>query len=140
MLRFLVAKPNETVEVLLLPHKNTNKYSFVNITKGHICSCASKMLANYKAPYTATVVTKLLKEGAIIVGRTNMTFLFLRDWKNIILDIVYCQLTPRDIYMSIMIQIPIDASRYCQNRIAFNTRLAVFRCDNKIIWLLAVSC
>ena len=39
MLRFLVAKPNETVEVLLLPHKNTNKYSFVNITKGHICSC-----------------------------------------------------------------------------------------------------
>lgn len=40
--------------------------------KGHICSCASKMLENYKAPYTATVVEKLLKEGAIIVGRTNM--------------------------------------------------------------------
>ena len=40
MLRFLVAKPSgTTVEVLLLPHKNTDKYSFVNITKGHICSC-----------------------------------------------------------------------------------------------------
>ena len=39
MLKFLVVKPNETIEVLLLPHKNTNKYSFVNITKGHICSC-----------------------------------------------------------------------------------------------------
>lgn len=39
MLRFLVAKPSETIEVLLLPHKNTDKYSFVNITKGHICSC-----------------------------------------------------------------------------------------------------
>lgn len=39
MLKFLVSKPNETIEVLLLPHKNTNKYSFVNITKGHICSC-----------------------------------------------------------------------------------------------------
>lgn len=39
MLRFLVAKPNETIEVLLLPYKNTDKYSFVNITKGHICSC-----------------------------------------------------------------------------------------------------
>ncbi len=40
--------------------------------EGHIASCASKMLENYKAPYTATVVKKLLKEGAIIVGRTNM--------------------------------------------------------------------
>jgi len=40
--------------------------------EGHICSCASKMLANYKAPYSATVVKKLLKEGAVIVGRTNM--------------------------------------------------------------------
>ena len=40
--------------------------------EGHICSCASKMLANYKAPYSATVVKKLLKEGAIIIGRTNM--------------------------------------------------------------------
>ena len=39
MLKFLVFKPNETIEVLLLPYKNTNKYSFVNITKGHICSC-----------------------------------------------------------------------------------------------------
>ena len=39
MIKFLVYKPNETIEVLLLPHKNTNKYSFVNITKGHICSC-----------------------------------------------------------------------------------------------------
>lgn len=40
--------------------------------EGHIASCASKMLENYKAPYSATVVKKLLKEGAIIIGRTNM--------------------------------------------------------------------
>ncbi len=40
--------------------------------KGHTCSCASKMLQNYKAVYDATVVQKLLDEGAIIIGRTNM--------------------------------------------------------------------
>lgn len=40
--------------------------------KGHIASCASKMLENYKAPYNATVVEHLLKEDAIIIGRTNM--------------------------------------------------------------------
>lgn len=40
--------------------------------KGHIASCASKMLEHYKAPYNATVVEKLLKEDAIIIGRTNM--------------------------------------------------------------------
>ena len=40
--------------------------------KGHIASCASKMLEHYKAPYNATVVEKLLKEDAVIIGRTNM--------------------------------------------------------------------
>ena len=32
-------KSSGDVEVLLLPHKGTNKYSFVNLTKGHICPC-----------------------------------------------------------------------------------------------------
>ena len=40
--------------------------------KGHIASCASKMLEHYKAPYNSTVVEHLLKEDAIIIGRTNM--------------------------------------------------------------------
>lgn len=40
--------------------------------KGHIASCASKMLEGYKAVYNATVVEKLLAEDAVIVGRTNM--------------------------------------------------------------------
>ena len=38
-MRFLVHKSDETVEVLLLSHKNTNTYSFINLTKGHICPC-----------------------------------------------------------------------------------------------------
>lgn len=39
MLKFIVYKKDETLDVLLLKHKNTNKYSFVNLTKGHICPC-----------------------------------------------------------------------------------------------------
>lgn len=40
--------------------------------KGHKATCCSKMLANYVAPYTSTVVEKLLAADAIIIGRTNM--------------------------------------------------------------------
>ena len=39
-MKFVVVKQNSDVaEVLLLPHKGTSSYSFVNLTKGHICSC-----------------------------------------------------------------------------------------------------
>ena len=44
-MRFLVRKNSGDVEVLLLPHKGTNKYSFVNLTKGHICSCVFNSVA-----------------------------------------------------------------------------------------------
>lgn len=39
---------------------------------GQPCTCASKILANYRAPYDATVVRKLKAAGAIPFGRTNM--------------------------------------------------------------------
>ena len=35
-------------------------------------TCASKILANYKSPYNATTVDNLIREGAIIVGKTNL--------------------------------------------------------------------
>lgn len=35
-------------------------------------SCASKFLEDFVAPYSATIVEKLLAEDAIIIGRTNM--------------------------------------------------------------------
>jgi aspartyl-tRNA(Asn)/glutamyl-tRNA(Gln) amidotransferase subunit A len=38
---------------------------------GHT-TCSSKMLANFKAPYTATAVKKLEEAGAVILGKTNM--------------------------------------------------------------------
>ncbi|MBR4683049.1 MAG: Asp-tRNA(Asn)/Glu-tRNA(Gln) amidotransferase subunit GatA [Elusimicrobiaceae bacterium] len=40
--------------------------------KGHKATCCSKMLANYVAPYTSTVVERLLAADAVILGRTNM--------------------------------------------------------------------
>lgn len=35
-------------------------------------TCGSNMLKNYSSPYTATVVQKLLNQGAILVGKTNL--------------------------------------------------------------------
>jgi aspartyl-tRNA(Asn)/glutamyl-tRNA(Gln) amidotransferase subunit A len=35
-------------------------------------TCASKILANFKAPYNATAVEKLLAADAVIVGKTNL--------------------------------------------------------------------
>jgi len=40
--------------------------------QGAICSCASKTLENFKAPFDASVIEKLKKEGAVIIGMTNM--------------------------------------------------------------------
>ncbi|MBQ8749805.1 MAG: Asp-tRNA(Asn)/Glu-tRNA(Gln) amidotransferase subunit GatA [Clostridia bacterium] len=40
--------------------------------EGKIASCASRFLKDYKAQYSSTVVKKLLKEDAIIIGRANM--------------------------------------------------------------------
>ncbi len=42
------------------------------LIKGQIASSASKMLENYVASYDATVITKLKKQGAVFLGRTNM--------------------------------------------------------------------
>ncbi|MBE2181026.1 MAG: Asp-tRNA(Asn)/Glu-tRNA(Gln) amidotransferase subunit GatA [Chthoniobacterales bacterium] len=40
--------------------------------EGEPCSCASKILEGYTAPYDATVISKLRTAGAIPFGRTNM--------------------------------------------------------------------
>jgi aspartyl-tRNA(Asn)/glutamyl-tRNA(Gln) amidotransferase subunit A len=41
-------------------------------TEGVRTTCASRILSNYVAPYDATVVAKLKKQGAVIVGKLNM--------------------------------------------------------------------
>ncbi len=40
--------------------------------KGTYTTCSSKFLENYKSPYNATVVDKLLQAGAIVIGKANM--------------------------------------------------------------------
>ena len=41
-------------------------------TQGVITTCGSKMLANFNAPYNATVVDKFNQAGAVMLGKLNM--------------------------------------------------------------------
>jgi aspartyl-tRNA(Asn)/glutamyl-tRNA(Gln) amidotransferase subunit A len=40
--------------------------------RGQPCTCASKILKGYVAPYDATAIARLRAAGAVFVGRTNM--------------------------------------------------------------------
>ncbi len=42
------------------------------LVKGVRATCGSRILENFVAPYDATVVTKLRKAGALIIGKTNL--------------------------------------------------------------------
>ncbi|MCA9199255.1 MAG: Asp-tRNA(Asn)/Glu-tRNA(Gln) amidotransferase GatCAB subunit A, partial [Planctomycetales bacterium] len=41
-------------------------------TQGQVTSCASKMLANFRPPYDATVIAKLRAADAVLIGKTNL--------------------------------------------------------------------
>lgn len=47
-------------------------YKDVFCQQGWLTTCGSKMLHNFVAPYTATVVQNLLDAGMVTLGRTNM--------------------------------------------------------------------
>jgi aspartyl-tRNA(Asn)/glutamyl-tRNA(Gln) amidotransferase subunit A len=40
--------------------------------RGQLTTCASRILANFRAPYDATVVAKLRAADAVLIGRTNL--------------------------------------------------------------------
>lgn len=42
------------------------------MVKGFKCTCASKILENYQAPYDATCIEKLKAQQAVILGKTNL--------------------------------------------------------------------
>ncbi|OGZ00550.1 MAG: glutaminyl-tRNA synthase (glutamine-hydrolyzing) subunit A [Candidatus Liptonbacteria bacterium RIFCSPLOWO2_01_FULL_53_13] len=42
------------------------------LLKGEVATAASKILENYTASYDATVITKLRKENAVFLGKTNL--------------------------------------------------------------------
>ena len=42
------------------------------LVEGHIASAGSRMLRDYTATYSATVIKKLDEQGAVVIGRTNM--------------------------------------------------------------------
>ena len=38
-MRLMFIREKDAVECLLLPHKDGSEYSYINLTKGHICPC-----------------------------------------------------------------------------------------------------
>ncbi len=61
ILKYLVTRPKDTVEVLLIKNKCDATYSFVNITKGHICPCRFNSVKDAIGD-----MDRLIKENKII--------------------------------------------------------------------------
>ncbi len=72
-------KQAEKIDQLLLQKKELSLLAGIPLAikdniliKGYRCSAASHILENYVASYSATVIDKLEKEGAVFLGKTNL--------------------------------------------------------------------
>jgi len=61
-------KRGETGDLLGIPYLAKD----IILTRGIKTTAASKILENYIAPYDATVIAKLKKAGAVLLGKTNL--------------------------------------------------------------------
>ena len=61
VLKFLVTRPDDTVLVYLMKNEFDNTYSFVNITRWHICPCRFQSIRDAVAD-----MDRLKEEGKII--------------------------------------------------------------------------
>lgn len=61
VIKFLVTRPEDTVLVYLMKNESDDTYSFVNITKWHICSC--RFLSIHDA---ISDMDRLKEEGKIV--------------------------------------------------------------------------
>ena len=61
MKRYIVKRPKDTVEVLILPNKDGSGYQYVNLTKGHICPC--KFKTAFEAQFD---MNKKMNEGTVL--------------------------------------------------------------------------
>ena len=75
----LAVKKAKEIDAKIKSNQNVGKCFGMPISvKDNICiegsktTCASKVLENFIAPYTSTVINKLDSEDAIIIGKTNL--------------------------------------------------------------------
>ena len=61
MIKFLVTRPHDTVLVFLMKHKEEDLYSYVNVSRGHICPCEFPSIKDAVAD-----MDRLKEEGKII--------------------------------------------------------------------------
>lgn len=61
-----LSRPKEPLDLLPIAVKDNI------LVKGRKCTAGSKVLENYQAPYSATVIGKMKKAGLGVLGKTNM--------------------------------------------------------------------